>query len=61
MIQQESRLKPRQQGAELLKDVFDIDAKVTFTQVITGLDGVEGDEAWDELGAKNLDGGEDNG
>lgn len=61
MIQQESRLKPRQQGAELLKEVFDIDAKVTFTQVITGLDGVEGDEAWDELGAKNVDGGENNG
>ena len=61
MIQQESRLKPRQQGAELLKEVFDIDAKVTFTQVITGLDGVEGNEAWDELGAKNLNGGENNG
>ena len=61
MIQQESRLKPRQQGAELLKEGFDIDAKVTFTQVITGLDGVEGNEAWDEKKKKNLNGGENNG
>lgn len=51
MIQQESRLKPRLQGAERINELFpDLDVKVAFTRVITELDGVDG-ESYDEGGA----------
>jgi hypothetical protein len=51
MIQQESRLKPRLQGAERIKELYpDLDVKVAFTRVITELDGVD-DESYDEGGA----------
>ena len=50
-MQQESRLKPRQQGAERLNEVFGLDVKVTFSQVMTALDGIDGkmyDERFDD-------------
>lgn len=47
-IQQESRLKPRQHGAELVNEVFGLDLKVQFNQIIGNLDGVNGDP-WDEM------------
>lgn len=51
MIQQESRLKPRLQGAERINELYpDLDVKVAFTRVITELDGVD-DESYDEGGA----------
>lgn len=51
MIQQESRLKPRLQGAERINELFpDLDVKVAFTRVITELDGVDG-ESYNEGGA----------
>ena len=50
-IQQESRLKPRLQGAERINELYpDLDVKVAFTRVITELDGVD-DESYDEGGA----------
>lgn len=50
MIQQESRLKPRLQGAERINELYpDLDVKVAFTRVITELDGVD-DESYDEGG-----------
>lgn len=53
MIQQESRLKPRLQGAERIKELYpDLDVKVAFTRVITELDGVD-DESYDEGGAED--------
>ena len=51
MIQQESRGKPRLQGAERINELYpDLDVKVAFTRVITELDGVD-DESYDEGGA----------
>ena len=51
MIQQESRLKPRLQGAERINELFpDLDVKVAFTRAITELDGVDG-ESYNEGGA----------
>ena len=51
MIQQESRLKPRLQGAERINELYpDLDVKVAFTRGITELDGVD-DESYDEGGA----------
>lgn len=50
MIQQESRLKPRLQGAERANELYKLDLKVAFTRVITELDGVD-DESYDEGGA----------
>lgn len=51
MIQQESRLKTRLQGAERINELYpDLDVKVAFTRVITELDGVD-DESYDEGGA----------
>lgn len=50
MIQQESRLKPRLQGAERINELYKLDLKVAFTRVITELDGVD-DESYDEGGA----------
>ena len=51
MIQQESRLKPRLQGAERINELYpDLDVKVAFTRFITELDGVD-DESYDEGGA----------
>ena len=51
MIQQESRLKPRLQGAERINKLYpDLDVKVAFKRVITELDGVD-DESYDEGGA----------
>ena len=51
MIQQESRLKPRLQGAERINELYsDLDVKVAFTRVITELDGVDG-ESYNEGGA----------
>lgn len=50
MIQQESRLKPRLQGAERVNELYKLDLKVAFTRVITELDGVD-DESYDEGGA----------
>lgn len=47
MIQKESREKPRIQGAELIKDIFGLDVKVSFTAIQTSIDGIE--EKWDEL------------
>ena len=52
MIQQESRLKPRLQGAERINDLYKLDLKVAFTRVITELDGVDG-ESYDEGGAED--------
>lgn len=49
MIQQESRLKPRLQGAERANELYNLDLKVAFTRVITELDGVD-DESYDEGG-----------
>lgn len=51
MIQQESRLKPRLQGAERINELYsNLDVKVAFTRVITELDGVDG-ESYNEGGA----------
>lgn len=50
MIQQESRLKPRLQGAERVNELYKLDLKVAFTRVITELDGVD-DESWNEGGS----------
>lgn len=50
MIQQESRLKPRLQGAERVNELYKLDLKVAFTRVITELDGVD-DESYDEGGS----------
>ena len=47
MVQKESREKPRQHGAELLKETFNLDVKVSFTTVQTAIDGLS--ENWDEL------------
>ena len=47
MVQKESREKPRQRGAELLKETFNLDVKVAFTTVQTAIDGLP--EKWDEL------------
>lgn len=52
MIQQESRLKPRLQGAERVNELYKLDLKVAFTRVITELDGVD-DESYDEGGAED--------
>lgn len=52
MIQQESRLKPRLQGAERINELYKLDLKVAFTRVITELDGVD-DESYDEGGAND--------
>ena len=52
MIQQESRLKPRLQGAERINELYKLDLKVEFTRVITELDGVD-DESYDEGGAED--------
>lgn len=52
MIQQESRLKPRLQGAERINELYKLDLKVAFTRVITELDGVD-DESYDEGGAED--------
>ena len=52
MIQQESRLKPRLQGAERANELYKLDLKVAFTRVITELDGVD-DESYDEGGTED--------
>ena len=57
MIQQESRLKPRQHGAELINEVFGLDLKVAFTEIRTNLDGISG-ESWDENNEETHESGE---
>lgn len=70
MVLQESRLKPRIQGAErmnaleLWKPLLDGEVKVSFSRLETSIDGIDG--YWDETNTQNVtqnlpQGGEENG
>jgi len=51
MVQKESREKPRQHGAELIKEVFGLDVKVAFNQINANVNIL--DQGEDELEEEN--------